>query len=138
MPKYFTLVSMGVCLVVNAGIAPANAGARATAPAIEMASFDGSTCRKFLPNVGLDMMVPCENENENENESVGSPQVFTSLVTTSNSAGMAPIPRPNRSSGAITRKIHAVSPARCTAILQRMQLDAGRDDDPARLRAGCR
>ena len=91
----------------------------------------GKACRKFLPNVGLDMLVPCDE-----------PSVATAKTEPPPTASLQPeASPPQRSQPTAARSERAqrkVSRLECENILERMQLDGARDDDSSRLRQGCR
>ena len=89
------------------------------------------TCRKFLPNVGMDMLVPC-----------GEPPAATlksEVPPVAHGHSGAPAPsRSARTDSRSERDVRKVSRWECGQILERMQLDGARENDAQRLRQGCR
>lgn len=110
-------------------IGPAGASAAASPGAGHLT--DGRTCRKFLPNVGIDMLVPC-----------GEPPAATlksEVPPVPNGQAETRAPSPSaRTTSRSERDVRKVSRWECGQILERMQLDSARESDASRLRQGCR
>lgn len=148
MTKIFVLCSIGFALLISAVCddahgqgrpSPAgnlrrdtstlNADTGGAGSAQSMSASQEKTCTKFLPNVGLVMIVPCSDPPPEISLQVAAiPAIAATAKPTQPSAWLATAPE--KANYRLSRKA-------CSEILQRIQLDDVRNGDREQLRNGC-